>query len=52
MTGLFLLVKQMLDLTPALSGDFSRAVEVLVEEALSVETTTANKTSNAGFFQI
>ena len=43
MTGLFLLVKQMLDLTPALSGNFSRAVEFLVEETLYVEKTTAKK---------
>ena len=43
MTGLFLLVKQMLDLTPALSGNFSRAGEVLVEETLYVEKTTAKK---------
>ena len=49
MTGLFLLVKQMLDLTPALSGDFSRAVEVLVEETLNVEKTTAKKTQIVPF---
>ena len=52
MTGLFLLVKQMLDLTLALSGDFSRAVEFLVEETLYVEKTTAKKNSNCAFFQI
>ena len=43
MTGLFLLVKQMLDLTPALSGDFSRAVEVLVEETLYVKKNNCQK---------
>ena len=51
MTGLFLLVKQMLDLTPALSGNFSRAGEVLVEETLYVEKTTAKKHQMSPFFR-